>query len=381
MFEDINPPSKSDKELKKGYWHRLRRWWSSLNRNLRFGIISAALTLFAAGALGFYFFTRPQSDATLIITKSQPVVPKTLPSPLTGLQVEPELVQRPVTAVMVENSLAARPQSGLTEAGVVFEAIAEGGVTRYIALFQEAQPQYVGPVRSLRPYYIDWASSFDASIAHVGGSPNALKQIRSGGKDLDQFFNSGSYWRVSSRASPHNVYTSFAKLDALNKKKGYKTSKFDAWPRKKDAIAQQPTATTIDIALTSADFNVRYGYEPKDNTYHRRLGGQPHLSSRKERDPSPKQIHPNVVIVLVMSRSIVDSSGHNDYATTGKGIAFIFQDGEVVKGTWIKKSRTSQFSFVDGQGKSISLNAGQTWVSVIDSSSKVSHTAPKPAPQ
>ncbi len=375
----LDDSGSSPNNRRKNLFRRLISWWRGLNRNLRFGIISAILLLFGAGALGYYYLISPKGEPVLEITRQEKPQPTTVASPLTGVQVEPELAQRPVTAIMIENSLAARPQSGLTEAGVVFEAIAEGGITRFLALYQESQPQYIGPVRSLRPYYIDWAASFDASVAHVGGSPNALKQIRSSGKDLDQFFNAGSYWRVSSRASPHNVYTSFAKLDALNKKKGYKTSKFNPWPRKKDVKLDQPTATTIDIAVSSANFNVRYGYEPKDNTYLRRLGGKGHLSTRKERDAEPRQIHPNVVIVLVMSRSIVDSSGHNDYDTTGKGAAYIFQDGGVVKGAWIKKSRDSNFSFLDSAEKSLPLNAGQAWVTVVDSSSKVSYTAPKPA--
>ena len=155
---------------------------------------------------------------------------------------------------MIENSLDARPQSGINQAGVIFEAIAEGGITRFITLYQEAQPQYVGPVRSLRPYYIDWAAAFDAPIAHVGGSPDALKQIRNGGKDLDQFFNPGAYWRQSTRAAPHNVYTSFKNMDKLNKAKGYKSSKFTPWPRKEDSPLETPTAATIKVSISSANF-------------------------------------------------------------------------------------------------------------------------------
>jgi len=376
--ETINLDDVTNKPPKKGRNNpikRLVKWWKHLNRNVRFAIIAALLLFFGTAALGYFYIISPKGEPELVITKQEQPKPTTVASPLTGVQVQPELAQRPVTAIMIENSLDARPQSGLVDSGVVFEAISEGGITRYIALYQEAQPQYVGPVRSLRPYYIDWAASFDASIAHVGGSPSALKQIRSQGKDLDQFFNPSSYWRVSSRASPHNVYTSFAKLDSLNKKKGYTTSKFEPWARKKDAKLERPTATTIEIAISSANFNVRYSYEPRDNTYIRQLGGKDHLSTDKERDPTPRQTHPNVVIVLVMARNIVDSSGHNDYIL-GRGAAYFFQDGGVVKGTWIKTSESSQFTFLDAQEKKLSLNAGQAWVTVIDSASKVSNSGP-----
>jgi hypothetical protein len=104
---------------------------------------------------------------------------------------------------MIENSPDARPQSGLQDAGVVVEAIAEGGITRFLTLFQESQPQYIGPVRSLRPYYIDFAAPFQAGIAHVGGSPEALSRVRNGSyRDLDQFFNSAYFSRISARPAP-----------------------------------------------------------------------------------------------------------------------------------------------------------------------------------
>src|SRR3989344_4870304 len=191
------PPAISEKKKRRempALWYRMGfygKFFSSL----------ALITILAGASAAVYFnFIYKSRDATHTSKSVSPPKPVTIASPLTGLQVAPELAQRPVTAIMIENSLDARPQSGIQEAGVVFEAIAEGGITRFISLYQEAQPTYIGPVRSLRPYYIDWAVPFDASIAHIGGSPDALAQIRNGGKDLDQFFNSGSYSRISSRA-------------------------------------------------------------------------------------------------------------------------------------------------------------------------------------
>src|SRR5690606_11343443 len=143
-----------------------------------------------------------------------------------------EATTQEVTAIMIENSPDARPQSGLKESGVVFEAIAEGGITRFQVLYQEDKPQLIGPVRSLRPYFVEWAAPFDASIAHIGGSYNALQEVRNGQyKDIDQFFNGDTYWRSTDRYAPHNVYTNFKNLDALNTKKGFTVSKFDGFPR------------------------------------------------------------------------------------------------------------------------------------------------------
>ena len=118
-------------------------------------------------------------------------------SPLAGLEVADEApTKQPVTGVMIENSPDARPQSGLSGAGIVYEAVAEGGITRFLAVYQGAKPGLIGPVRSLRLYYLSWGAQYQASIAHVGGSPNALDTVRSSGyRDIDQFFNGGSYWR------------------------------------------------------------------------------------------------------------------------------------------------------------------------------------------
>ncbi|MGH7233990.1 MAG: DUF3048 domain-containing protein, partial [Candidatus Saccharimonadales bacterium] len=133
---------------------------------------------------------KPKSSTKSTTTSS------TVASTLTGLQVAPSVNQHPITAVMVENTPDARPQSGLSQAGVVFEALAEGGVTRFMALFQDQLPTYVGPVRSARPYFIDWALGFDAPYAHVGGSPDALSEIKSFSvKDMDYMTYPSYYTR------------------------------------------------------------------------------------------------------------------------------------------------------------------------------------------
>ncbi|MEX1995435.1 MAG: DUF3048 domain-containing protein [Candidatus Saccharimonadales bacterium] len=347
------------------------RGWSGRKKLLVGGAVLIVLAGTASALLWWKTGSGPISTFSHKNT-TKPAEP--ILSPLTGVEVPAELAKRPVTAIMVENSLAARPQSGLRSAGIVFEAIAEGGITRFLVLFQESDPKYVGPVRSLRPYYIDWAVPFDAGIAHVGGSPQALKQIRKKGmKDLDQFFNPGSYWRVSSRSSPHNVYTSFDKLDKLNKSKGFKTSNFTSWPRKKDAKIATPTASTIDFSISSALYNVRYSYDAKSNSYYRRMGGEKHTATIKERDLKPKQLHPKVIIALVMDYGLASDGHHSTYDTAGGGKAYIFQDGGVTVGVWKKKSRESQFRFLTTENQPISLNAGQAWVTIVGDKRKISY--------
>jgi hypothetical protein len=362
--------------------HFIRFWkfWLSLGRNQRFAIIAAGLLIFGAGAIGWFYFIQPDSNPSFISYSShhkpKPKPPLTVPSPLTGLPIDPALAKRPVTGIMIENSDAARPQSGLQDAGVVYEAVAEAGITRFLAVFQDAQPQYIGPVRSLRPYYIDYAAPYQASIVHIGGSPDALAKVTSGGyRNLDEFANGGAFWRIASRDAPHNVYTSFAKLDALNQNRGYTSSLYTSWPRKADKKLAVPTAKTIDFAISSADFYAHYDYDAASNSYLRSEGGAPHLDYVSAGDKTGVRLRPKVVIAIVVpqSRGALDASGayYTDYDDIGSGTAYIFQDGGVTVGGWTKSSDTSQLEFTDSAGTPISLNAGQTWISLVGDTSKV----------
>jgi hypothetical protein len=302
-------------------------------------------------------------------TASAPAKPTTEPSRLTGAEVTPELNKRAVTAVMIENSPDARPQSGLNDAGVVFEAVAEGGITRFLALFQESQPSYIGPIRSSRPYYLDWLLPFDATYAHVGGSPAALAQIKSlHVKDLDQFANAGAYQRVTARYAPHNVYSSIEKLYSLAQSKGYTTSNFTGFTRKAAAPSATPTAKSIDFAISSYLYNPHYDYDAATNSYKRSEGGKIHTDEK-----SGAQLSPKVVIALVTPSALESDGTHNSYTTTGSGPMYVFQDGTVTQGTWKKDSRTAQFVFTDSAGQPLKLNAGQTWISLVTSAGAVTY--------
>jgi len=299
----------------------------------------------------------------------KPPKPTTEPSHLTGVEVPVEMNARPITGVMIENSPDARPQSGLKDAGIVYEAIAEGGITRFLALYQEGQPDYIGPVRSARPYYLDWLMPFEAAIAHVGGSPEALAQIKSlGVRDLDQFANAGAYQRISQRYAPHNVYTSMAQLDALQKAKGFASSNFTPYDRKKEAPNATPTARSIDFGLSGFLYNPHYDYDVATNSYKRSEGGKPHVDEK-----SGTQLQPKVVVALVMAYAIQSDGKHSEYTTTGSGVMYVFQDGIVTQGTWAKADRKAPFKFTDANGAVLKLNAGQTWITAVGLQSGVSY--------
>ena len=303
------------------------------------------------------------------VAEEAPPAPPT--SPLTGRVLDSEeLAKRPVTGIMIENSPEARPQSGLLQADMVYEAIAEGGVTRFLSVYQESQPDKIGPIRSARPYYVNYIAGLDGSFGHVGGSPEAIQDIKTLNiKDLDQFYNASAYTRVSGKYAPHNVYSDFTRLDQLNQKKGYTSSTFTPFVRKID-VPQTPTAGAITFRLSGPNYNPSFTYDAATNSYLRSQAGGPHKD-----DTTGKQINPKVVLGLVVNKGYDPDGYHTEYTTVGTGKVYVFQDGIVSEGTWVKKDRKASLELYDSLGLPMKLNAGQTWITLVATPDDVRYTA------
>lgn len=345
--------------------------WVKRHKKLSIALASVLGLLLIGGGVGAYFLlNQPVKEEPIVKTVEEPKPePVRYYSPLTGNEVPTiEATQQATTAIMIENSPDARPQSGIKDSGVVFEAIAEGGITRFLVVYQEQKPQIIGPVRSVRAYYVDWLAAFNASVAHVGGSAAALAEVRNGNyRDIDQFFNGSSYYRATDRYAPHNVYTTFERLDALNAKKGYTTSTFTGFTRKDSIASTAPNATNVTINVSSAPFNSSYAYNPTTNTYDRSQGGGPHL------DRESGQVSPRVVIAMRVTQSTVMEDGlRTSINAIGSGTAYIFQDGTVQEVTWNKASKASQIVFTDEQGKDVPLARGQTWITAVPNGKDIS---------
>ena len=365
---EIQPDLSAAKEFtKKPKRTFIKKGPLSAKEKLLFVITIFVIILVGAGLI-FWMNSQTVAQGNWFGAIPKPA-PKIYYSPLSGTVVANEAAkQRPVTAVMIENSPDARPQSGLAEADVVFEAVAEGGITRFIALYQPSRPSLIGPVRSLRPYYAEWAAGFDPSVAHVGGSPEALTMIRSGnyGVDLDQFFNSGSYWRATDRYAPHNVYTNSDKLDALIASKNKTSSSFVFAPRVDEKKAEAPNATLITINVSTGIFSVSYNYDAATNTYFRKQGGVAHTDREKG------QIAPKVVVALKTNIALSSDGSHMNIATSGTGQAYVFQNGTITEGTWSKADAKGQLFIKDSEGKEITLARGQTWITTVGNERTVS---------
>ena len=366
------------------------RW--TLSRKWTIAVAVAGLLLVGGGSTAAYLLTRPSVKGGVSVTK-RPAKPEpkitTVASTLSGLLVDPSVNQRPVFGVMVENhDPDARPQSGIDQAGVVFEAIAEGGITRFLTLYQDTQPDYIGPVRSARPYYLQWCMGFDCAYAHAGGSPEALADIRSWGtKDLND--TPGTFWRIPSRYAPHNLYTSIPKLTELAASKGYNTASFTGFARKKEQAYKAPAAATttqtttkkaaaptdartaassIDFNISSGAYNAHFDYDAASNAYKRSQGGEAHMVV--DGAGNQAQITSKVVIAIITSFGTA-SDKHSQYGVTGSGQAFVFQDGTVTTGTWSKDDTKTPLLFKDASGKPLPLNPGQTWITALSGTDRL----------
>ena len=345
--------------------------WRRLSRKQQIGLLAGSATvviILSVGLLALLLGPNDTSEAPVIV-EAEPVTlpePQIVTSNLTGLPVDPELAKLPVTAVTIENSPEARPQAGLQEAGVVFEARVEGNITRFLALYQEEQPELIGPIRSARRNHIDWVLGFDAAFAHVGGSPFALQRIRDQNvKDLDQMRNPEGFQRRSTRFAPHNMYSSRAQLLQLHEKLGFTNSDYDSLVRKTPEPSETPDAQTVDVSMSTPQYNVRFVYDPEANAYKRFMGGVPHID-----EATNEQIMVDVVVVIITDYR--RSGIYSAYRGNGSGSAFIFQDGTVVEGSWEKPNRNSNFRFGDAHGAPLGLNPGKTWFTYATEKSDIS---------
>ncbi len=324
------------------------------------------LVLIALALLLFNLSCQRDREAGVKSKTSARAKPKTKPyyiCPLDGVKVESETKWRPV-GVMVENLNSVRPQSGLDQACVVFEALAEGGITRFLAVFGHRESQEVGPVRSARTYYVALAKGLNALYAHCGGSTTAMAAIKKWEvTDLDQFRYAQAYWRMKGIPAPHNLYTSISGLREVAQKADFEIEgNPTGWPHKKDKPqSERPLGQEITIDFSSPAYRVDYSYDRNSNTYLRKNGGKPHTDRITGKQLTAK----NIVVLFVPTSFAPEGSGLLDIDIVGDGKSLIFQDGEVEQGNWQKYTADSPLEFLTEDGEEIKLNKGQTWVEIV----------------
>jgi len=304
-----------------------------------------------------------------------------VPAPLTGKLTTPERARRNPIAVMIDDSPAARPQSGLNGADIVWHAPAEGGIPRYMAIYQSRLGTDIGPVRSARVYYVLWASELNAVYGHSGGSPQALRMLSRYGQgeyvfDANEYrYGGGAFGRVGSRPAPHNVYTDAGRMHRLGVRLGAVDRDVEPiWAFGEDLpLAERPEGGTIKIPYPHN--TVSYRYDRETNSYPRAVSGE----KRQIDAADDEQVSPdNVVVMHVKFIQTGDSKSRLEGDIVGTGKAEIYSNGQVIKGSWKKAGDTDPTRFFDADGEPVVFNTGQTFIQVVPTDLQVSATEGTP---
>lgn len=387
-------------------------------------LIITSILVYILAALGSYLGTSSFTFPKKISTNSQTDVQNVEPTPSEPLTEECPIngsmqsktakakweKRRPL-AVVIENHQESRPQSGISSADVVYEAVAEGGVTRTLSIFYCNDAKTVGPVRSARVHFInllrEWGSF--PLYAHVGGAncdattgsgcgngapADALGLISDLGwgvyNDLNQFsipypYFYRDYDRLPGVATEHTVYASTQKLweyAAKNRKLTNVDEEGVAWNKKwtpwtfVDGAEVGKRGSISPVVYNfydtnTSDYGVKWEYDKNTNSYKRLNGGKAHLDFNTNKQLTAK----NVFVIEAVESSANDDypGGHVVYDLVGTGKLYAFQNGQVIKGSWEKDDLDSKMRFLDEKGKEIPIVRGQVWISLIPEGNEVTY--------
>jgi len=288
-------------------------------------------------------------------------------APLTGMPAEQEVTNRPFS-VMINNLAPARPQSGMTQADVVWELLAEGGITRFVAVFQSKEfADPIGPIRSIRPYYIQVGEFYGGVLVHAGASNDGFAILQKQKKEhLDEITNAGAYfYRDKTRKAPHNVYSTLEKLrEGADKRKYAATVNVPVltYSDSSPALATAASAANIDIKFMLSSYKVSYAYDSVKGLYYRSINDQPHIDKNND-----EQLSAANLVVLSAKHDIKDDVGRLVVDLDKGGEAILFQQGKAISCSWERKEGDVIRLMKDGQ--ELPFVPGVTYYHVVPTSS------------
>jgi len=274
-----------------------------------------------------------------------------------------EGIEPALFGVMIDNHAVARPAAGLSRASLVYETVVEAPITRFLAIFyrQEALTK-IGPVRSARPFYVDWMKEFDVPYLHVGGSNEALELLNNSyGYDLNEFYNGQYFLRDAKRSAPHNVFTSDEKIgQALTDKKWMLKNNFSAWVFKDEAeLSVRGLVKRLNFSFGSE--MVSWSYDREKNQYSRVLG------DKIVTDEEGGEIIAKNLVFMRTNKKVIDDYGRLQVKTLGSGEAIVYLDGLSIPAEWRRSSSGERTRFFEKEsGLEIAFNSGTTWIEVSD---------------
>ncbi|RSD22537.1 DUF3048 domain-containing protein [Mesobacillus subterraneus] len=289
--------------------------------------------------------------------------------PLTGLGTAEESSDRAV-AVVVNNHPKARPQSGLPQADIVYEVLAEGDVTRFVAIFQSEKPKNIGPVRSAREYFIDLAAGYDSFFIAHGYSPEAKIRLDHG--EIDNIngmqYDGTLFKRADFRKAPHNSYINFKNIVKGADQKGYN---LDKAPGNAEFLSSEEAdqldgveAKDFMVSYGSPSFDAIYEYDAEEGKYHRFIGSEETVDL-ESKDP----VLLDNVLVVQMNHKVVDNAGRRVIDMNSGGKGYLFQKGKVNEIQW-KNEAGRIIPYKDGV--KAGFVPGKTWINIVPSISSVS---------
>lgn len=384
--------------------------------------------------LGLYLLSTGTSWAIFSYLKEEPSLggddllskinelPKTEECPINGekyTKIEKDIWEsrRPIAA-MIENHQEARPQSGLSSADVIYEAVAEGGITRFLGIFYcgvSAREVKLAPIRSARVYFVNWAAEYGdfPLFVHIGGANNICNNCPGGvktsgtvarevdafsaleklgwryayGNDFDGGTNIGypviirDQYRLGEKSAwEHSVVGFSDKIFEEGENRGFGfedeegnpwSESFKKWTFSDDNPLSSPKATSISFEFWSnkADYDVQWKYQAEGNDYVRYNGGKEHLDLETNEQLSAK----NVVIMFVSEAGPVDKEGHMFYTTLDTGDALIIQNGDIITGTWEKSTQSGRTRFYDKDGKEVKFVRGSIWIEAVPEGNEIDY--------
>ena len=274
---------------------------------------------------------------------------------------------RPI-AVMINNNHQAWPHAGLDDAYITYEIIAEGGITRLMAIFKDKGTAKIGSVRSSRPYFLDYALENDAIYVHFGWSEDAKADIKTLGIDnINGLTDESVFWRDTSlkKAREHTAFTSMEKINQYAKEKGYNrdTNKKLLLNYSVDEIDLSEREDAIKAEKVYMRYskytNSSYEYDSENKNYKRFMSGTSHVDAITGRQYTYK----NVIITPIKNRSY-DSYGRQKLDNIGQGEGYFITNGYAIPITWSKESRSSQTVYKDKNNEEIKVNDGTTFIQI-----------------
>lgn len=331
--------------------------------------ILVILVIVAGGVLA-YKITRSKKEETTVSNEDNILV---------GTAKEEKKVQifqgneRPF-AVMIDNHKDAWPQAGLQKAYMVYEIVVEGGETRLMALFKGADVDKIGPVRSARHYFIDYAMENDAIYVHFGQSPQAASDIKKYSiNDINGISEDGStFWRVKDKTAPHNAVTSMANLKKSAESKKFKTTSTEKsvlnYVTDEVNLEDGESAETITIPHSQLQ-TVKYEYDSENKVYKRYARGV----AQKDWDTKDAITIKNVIITYCDNYTLTDTEnkGRQGLKNIGTFDGYYITNGKAIKIKCIKEARDSKTIYQDLQGNVIKVNDGNTFVNICPTDAEV----------